>query len=119
MTTTPYGLLALERDVSRYVDLEAKIRELQGEVDDIKARMREALPVGKHETSLGLTVSVTPNRRFNEAQATEVLTMLCPPETLKACQVTKIDSAAAKAVLGGAMYELCKANVGAPVVRIG
>jgi hypothetical protein len=118
MSTDPdYDSAALNADVKMYVELDERIKDLQAQQGDIKARLRASLPVGKHETDVGLRVTISPNRRFNEALAADVLGSI-DPELLAACTVQKVDSATTKKLVGDDVYSACMKDVGDPVVRI-
>lgn len=63
----------LDADVRAYLDLTERIEELTAERENIKARLR-ATGVGRHDTSFGVVVSVSANRRFNIDGAWSALT---------------------------------------------
>lgn len=63
----------LDDDVRAYLDLSERIEQLTAERENIKARLRAA-GVGRHETTFGVAVSVSSNRRFNIDAAWAALT---------------------------------------------
>ncbi|WP_130012164.1 hypothetical protein [Serinicoccus sediminis] len=69
----------------RYHQLTAARDTIDGELEEIKAAIRDLVPEGKHPAGDG-EVTVTPNRRFDEKKAlklipAEVLPVLTYPET--------------------------------------
>lgn len=113
MTTTIDGDLAdTYRQLRRITN---EITDLQAIAEDIKARLRAAVPAGsKVEVDGQPAFSVTPNRRFNATTAEHVL----PAELLELCKVSRVDAKAAKEVLPPALYAQCMVEVGEPVVRL-
>jgi hypothetical protein len=105
VSTEELAALYAQLDADRVVIVEAQ--------DRIKAELRARLAPGKHPAG-NLTVTVTPNRRFNSAQAITVLT----PEQVAACCVTVVDRATAQQYLPSHVYELCQVEVGDARVTI-
>lgn len=100
---------------TEYLDLKDRAAALDERIKQIVAELRDSLGAGKHAAG-DHTVTVTPQRRFNATQATEVLGS--NPELLAACTETVISSAKAKQILAPAMYELCMVEQGDPRVSI-
>lgn len=100
--------------IKRYLELEERRSSIATEQDGIKAQIRAAAEIGKHETEAG-TVTLSPNRRFDATLATEVLTKISP-DLITACSVAKVDSAATKRLVGTAVYEQCCKDAGEPRV---
>lgn len=94
----------VERDVSRLADLQILVAEATSEMDSIKHRLREtfASAPGSH-TVAGHRLSVTPQTRFDEAQARDVL----PDEVIATATVAKLDGAAVKRMVAPTVYALC------------
>jgi hypothetical protein len=113
MTYTPDDLNA---DVKTYLDLDDKVKDLQARQADIKARMRDNLAIGKHETDLGVHVTVSaPSRRFNLARAVDLL----QPELREQCKADGYDASKVKRFLPPALLDVAMdAGTGDPVVRI-
>lgn len=108
-TTTPVDDL-----VAEYLDLADRIQVLTAQQDNLRARLRDLGP-GRHPTSSGLTVTVTPpSRRFNLDRAWEMLTV----EQQTVCVAP--DPRKVKAQLPPALTELCmEPGTGNPVVKVG
>jgi hypothetical protein len=87
---------------------------MNDELEQIKARFRELVAVGEDAQAAGLTIAIQPNRRFDPATAQMVL----PPELLKLCEATAIDSKKAKQVLPPAVYQQCMKDAGKAKVVI-
>lgn len=113
MTTTT-SATQLDTDVQRFLELDARKHEIEAEQAEIKERIR-ALGIGSHSAA-GMTINVTPNRRFNADHAAKVL-----PESLAALCIkttTAIDAGLAKENLPPAVYESCMVEVGQPRVVV-
>ena len=109
MTSDP----TFDEDVAAYVELDAKRAEIQGKLDEIKARIRER-GVGKYDGPNGIVVHVIPNRRFDSTKADEII-----PEALKPMvQTTAVDARLAKAKHPPETYDMCKVEVGSPRVSV-
>lgn len=93
--------------------LAEQIATLTTELEEVKRRIRAAIPVGESIDVDDKPVTVGPNRRWNERQALTVI----PEPLLPLCQVTKLDSATAKRNLPPDLYEQCMVEAGEPVVR--
>jgi hypothetical protein len=65
--------LTLDDQVRRYLELTEQIEQLTMAREQVKAALRDA-GIGRHETSYGVTVSVSSNRRFNVDAAWSALT---------------------------------------------
>ena len=74
----------------------------------IKATIRALVPGPDTYSAGDVTLSIAINRRFDPKTAERVLT----PDVLDMCRVSKVDAAAAKAVLPPAMYIQCMAEIG-------
>jgi hypothetical protein len=109
---TPAELDAL---TVRYLELASKREDIDGELEGIKAKLRDAYPDGiRTSTSSGVMVSVSVTRRFDPEQAKNVL----PAHLLQQCLVTKVDAATAKKLVPPALYDACSVVTGKPTVRI-
>lgn len=98
--------------VSEYVDLAEHIAVLTAQLENIRARLRDLGP-GKHPTTSGLVVTVTPQRRFNLERAWGMLT----PEQQALCVAP--DPKKVKSQLAPALTEACmEPGAGHPVVKI-
>lgn len=99
---------------AQWADLEARRTHIVDRQDTIKTQLRELLGVGKHAAG-PLTVTVTPQRRFNPDLAREVL----PASLLEAITLPTVSTAAAREILAPALYTACMTEVGcAPKVSI-
>lgn len=115
--TTTQTLTDEERDRlrARYLDLDARRREIDDEMSAIKARFRNAYEAGYQATTPdGGKVALSPNRKFDPARAAEVL----PAELVRLCTVEKIDPATAKKQLPPSAYEACMVEAGEPRVTV-
>jgi hypothetical protein len=65
--------LTLDDQVRRYLELTEQIEQLSMDREQVKAQLRET-GVGRHETTYGVVVSVSANRRFNVDRAWAALT---------------------------------------------
>lgn len=106
--------MSFDDDIAEYVRLDAQRAEIQGKLDEIKARIRER-GVGQYEGPNGLKVTVTANRRFNPDRAAEIL----PESLIGSVQRTVVDAKLAREHLPPAVYDACKVEVGEPRVRVG
>lgn len=97
----------LDADVKRYLELDALKADIETEQGIIKERLRD-LGNGAHVAPCGVSVSVSPNRRFNADKAADVV----PPVLLEQIQSLSIDTKKAKALLPPAVYDLCMVEVG-------
>jgi hypothetical protein len=110
-------VIAVEVDslAVRYLELAAKREDIDGEMEGIKAKLRDAYPDGvRTATTSGVMVSVSVTRRFDPEQARKVL----PAHLLQQCLVTKVDAATAKKLVPPALYDACSVVTGKPTVRI-
>lgn len=75
MTAQPaQPLHDLDTLVATYLDLAERIEDLTRQQAHVKAQLRD-LGVGEHQTSSGITVTVSaPSRRFNRSTALSLLT---------------------------------------------
>lgn len=99
--------------VTRLVDINATVTELNTVASSIKAELRHRLPVGVHTIDGQKAVTITVNRRFDPVVATANLR----PELLALCTVAKVDGATAKRNLPPSVYAACMAE-GEPVIRL-
>lgn len=115
-TATTYDTTALERDVATYLDLDERIKDLQAQQGDIRARLRKNLPVGKHATGLGVVVTVSPpSRRFNLVKAVELL----PEELREECRADGYEAGKVKRFLSPALLDIAmEPGAGEAQVRI-
>lgn len=111
--TTDYPPEALDRDVKRYLELDELAKDIAVEQATIKTRLR-ALGDGSHQAPCGVSVSVTPQRRFNAEHAMDVI----PADLLPMVQTTVVDGKKVKALLPPALYEACQVETGDPRVVI-
>ena len=104
----------VDAEVARYLQLAEEIEARTGEQTAIKDRLR-SVGVGKHETSFGINVTVSPpSRSFDLARAWAALT----PEQQELC--TSPDAKKVKAQLPGVLIEsLMVPGKGDPAVKIG
>lgn len=93
----------------RYLELAVRAQEITQEAAVIKDRMRK-LGRGKHEVGNG-TVTISPQKRFDQDLATEVLGGISP-DLVTACSVSKIDSGLVKKAVGDDVYERCQKSSG-------
>lgn len=103
----------LDTDVKRYLELDAAKADIEIEQAAIKERLR-ALGVGSYTAPCGVAVTITPNRRFNPAEAERIV----PAELIPAISTTAIDAKKAKAMLPPALYEAAMLPVGEPRVTL-
>lgn len=113
MTTDTYTEQMLDADVKEYLELDERRKDIEARQAVLKTRIR-GLGLGHHDAPCGVTVNISPNRRFDPAQAAQVL----PPEMLSLCRVEVVDSKKAKAALPPAAYEACMRIVGEPRVSL-
>jgi hypothetical protein len=93
---------ALDRDVKRYLELDAARQDITSEQAGIKARLR-ALGEGEWEAPCGIQVTVTPpNRSFDLATAVKLL----PSEVLDQCVAEGYDPAKVKRFLPPALLDV-------------
>lgn len=107
-------------DVAAWHDLEAKRLAIVEQQDAIKARLRDTLGHGKHDTPAG-TVSVSPNRRWNEDLARTVVNAYNPAllvEALTERVVVELDRDLLKKQLPPATYAACMKETGSDRVAI-
>ncbi len=98
---------------SEYLDLQAKVFELQERMDAIRAEVRGLLPRGSHEIGDGRRVTISPNHRFNEERAADIIPQQYLPLVIKRVPAhDKIDKYACKRVLPGVVYDLCMVKQG-------
>lgn len=108
----------LDQLTKEYLEVDAKRQEYAERCEGIKAKLRTELAIGRYDTASGVKVAIVPQRRFNEEQARTVLTDHGLGELLPLCMKEVVDSAKAKQVLPGAVYDLCMREVGDPRVSI-
>lgn len=101
----------LDQLVADYATLTAQIDALTARRDEVKAQLRD-LGAGKHETTTGLVVTVTPQRRFNAAKAAETL----PADVVAQC--LDFSASKARAVLAPALYQAFMEDSGDPRVSV-
>lgn len=82
--------------------------DLEEREKHLKAQIRDIVPGPDKYAAGDLTITVSPNRRFDAKTAEKVL----PPELLDLCRVAKVDSAAAREHLPPALYAQCMADLG-------
>ena len=97
MTTTTHE--QAEKNAAAYISLQAKIAELNEQLDEIKTWFATHLPEGKTETSAG-NITVSPNRRLNTKKFLENYPVVSWPTFYK----TTPDTTAIKKELGENEY---------------
>lgn len=101
--------------IKRMAQLEATAADIAAEILQIKARLR-ALGPGRHEYPTG-TVIVTPQKRFDPAQAAEVLRAI-HPDLVSRCSISKVDAKLTAKAVSGEVYEQCQKIAGDDKVEI-
>lgn len=97
----------VERMVTRLVDLQARIAELSGEAESLKAELRDSLVPGEYRAGES-TFKIIPTRKFSPDLATSIL----PPDVIKDCLRVELDPAKLKANLTPAQLEMCMVAAG-------
>jgi hypothetical protein len=98
--------------VTRLADVNDRISELQRQGDALKVILRALGPQQRRRFG-DLTLTVSPNRRFDGAKARNVLT----PQDYERICVAKPDPTAAREVLPGDLYAACCTD-GEMIVRL-
>lgn len=112
MTTQLQAVHDPADDVTRLIDLQARIKQMNDEADTIKARLRE---LGDGTWEIGNSkVTISPNRRFDVKTAQQVI----PAPLLPLCMEQVVTSKRAKASLPPAIYSACMVEVGDPRVTV-
>lgn len=99
----------------RFLELGAKIEELENERDTIKAHVRR-LGAGIHLVGDG-RVTITPQKRFDPELAEKVLTGI-NPDLVAACSKTVVVAGLVKQFLGDLVYDKCQKPGGEDRVTI-
>lgn len=97
----------MERTIGRIAELNAEIKAMQAEVEDLYSTLPQSSVPGKYNAG-DYILTVTPTRRFDAKQAEKVLSVA----KYKKILVPKVDSAQAKKVLTGDEYTACQAVTG-------
>ena len=99
--------------VAKLADLQARIADLTGQAEALKAELR-SLPPGDHTIGGQPVLRIIPTRRFDPAKALELV-----PEPLRdQCYVRTLDAAAVKQYLAPALVETCMVESGKPKVAV-
>lgn len=93
---------------ARLTHIAEQRRPLDDEEAAIKERIKTIVPGPDRYAAGTLTITVSPNRRFDPVLAETTL----PVDVLAACQVTRIDPAKAKQILPPALYDQCLVDTG-------
>ena len=93
---------------ARLTHIAEQRRPLDDEEAAIKERIKTIVPGPDRYAAGTLTITVSPNRRFDPVLAETTL----PADVLAACQVTRIDPAKAKQILPPALYDQCLVDTG-------
>lgn len=105
--------MTTEELIERYQLLAKQRADIDAEMEAIKDTVRADYKIGKYETPAG-AITVSDNRRFDEATALTVLT----PAERKACTAPSLQSSLVKKLISPLRYEQCMKSVGDPKVQI-
>ena len=101
------------RIVARLADLQAKINDLTGEAEALKAELRSLNP-GDYAIDGRPALRITPTRRFDADKALEYVA-----EPLREkCYSTVVDAKKVKEYLPPAVADLCMVEAGKPKVTV-
>ena len=114
--------MTTEQLIARWHQLEQQRAAVVAEQDAIKTLLRANLPTGKTETPVG-TVTLTPNRRFDDTTARVLLGLelahgRLTQDQVNECWKTALDSAAVKKIVAPDKYDDCMKVVGDPKVTV-
>lgn len=101
--------------VRRLADLNARIAELNGEAESLKAELRTRLKPGAYDVGGDKPLKLQPTRSFDR----EAGYALVPKNLRKACLTITIDPAKVKSHLTPAQLEDCMVESGQPKVVLG
>jgi hypothetical protein len=94
-------------------DIQARKAELLEQEEALKATLREHLGAGTYTVAGRPAFSITPQRKFSETAARDILT----PDEVAACTVPVLDRGLVQKTLSPERYSACQVEQGKPVVR--
>lgn len=99
------------RIVSKLVDIQSRIADLNGEAEALKAELR-SLPPDEYAIDGKTVLRIIPNRRFDATKGLELV-----PEPLRDnCYSVQLDAAKVKSYLAPALQDAAMVEVGKPKV---